>query len=65
MPIIAGGPHPTIAPEDCLRDSGIDACVIGEGEIICANLIDCILNNRKTFPSKECLREIKGLAFME
>lgn len=65
VPVIAGGPHPTIAPEDCLRDSGIDACVIGEGEIICANLIDCILNNGKAFPSKERLREIKGLAFME
>ena len=35
VPIVAGGPHPTIDPEDCLCRAGVDVCVIGEGEIIC------------------------------
>ena len=63
--IIAGGPHPTIAPEELLRETQIDACVIGEGEIICANLITAILDNDKEFPSKTQLHNIRGLAFME
>lgn len=65
IPVIAGGPHPTIAPKETLLETGIDACIIGEGEIICAELIKTILNNDKKFPSKSQLREIKGLAFMD
>ena len=65
IPIIAGGPHPTIAPEDVLKVEGVCACVIGEGEIICANLIKSVLENGKKFPSPEIMRGIKGLAFWD
>lgn len=63
--IIAGGPHPTIAPEDCLQQADIDACVIGEGEIICESLIRAILKNGGVFPTKDQLRLIRGLAFYD
>ena len=32
VPTIVGGPHPTLAPEDVLADSGIDLICVGEGE---------------------------------
>ncbi|MEW5945536.1 MAG: radical SAM protein [bacterium] len=32
MKIIAGGPHPTVLPEQTLKDTGADVCVVGEGE---------------------------------
>ncbi|MBR3723630.1 MAG: radical SAM protein [Selenomonadaceae bacterium] len=63
VPIIAGGPHPTIAPDDCLLNTEIDACVVGEGEIIVSNLVGNMLKNNGKFPSTKDLREIRGLAF--
>lgn len=32
VPIVAGGVHPTLQPEDCLAIDGIDGVCIGEGE---------------------------------
>ena len=65
IPIIAGGPHPTIVPEECLRTNDIQACVIGEGEITCADLIEQILNNDGKFLDLEQLKKIQGLAFLK
>lgn len=36
--IIAGGPHPTVCPEETLRDVKVDAVVIGEGESAVAGM---------------------------
>lgn len=36
--IVAGGPHPTVCPEETLRVVGVDAVVIGEGETAVAGL---------------------------
>ena len=33
IPIIAGGPHPTIDDEQFLHEVDIQACAIGEGEL--------------------------------
>lgn len=63
-PIIAGGPHPTIAYESTLRENDIQAVCIGEGEITNAELIDAMLENDFKFPSEEVLNNIKGLAFL-
>ena len=30
--VIAGGPHPTNRPEECIEKAGVDICVINEGE---------------------------------
>lgn len=32
LPVIWGGPHATLLPEQCLASEGVDACVVGAGE---------------------------------
>src|SRR3989344_3011822 len=39
-PVIWGGPHPTILPEQTLENENIDAVCIGEGEYTFRNLLD-------------------------
>ena len=63
VPIVAGGPHPTIDPDDCFCRGG-DVCVIGKGEIICGELVAHILQDGY-FPDMETLKGIKGIAFLE
>lgn len=63
-PIIAGGPHPTIAYESVLRENDIQAICIGEGEITNAELITEMIKNGNKFPSEEQLEKINGLAFL-
>lgn len=38
--IVAGGPHPSVAADDVMRDPNIDFCVRGEGEITFPALLD-------------------------
>ena len=64
-PIIAGGPHPTIAPEKCLRENDIQLISIGEGEKTWEEIIQKILDNDKKFLTKEILYDIKGIAFLD
>ncbi|MBI5871147.1 MAG: B12-binding domain-containing radical SAM protein [Actinobacteria bacterium] len=42
VPVIAGGPHPTIAPEEVIADERVDMLVRGEGEESIIDLIDRI-----------------------
>ena len=66
IPIIAGGPHPTIDAENFLHEANIQACVIGEGELslteIMSEMIDKNLRGG-AFLSYEQLSRIKGIAF--
>lgn len=39
VPVVAGGPHPTIAPEEVIADESIDIVVRGEGEETLMELI--------------------------
>lgn len=64
-PIIAGGPHPTIAPEECLRQNDIQLVSIGEGEKTWEEIIQIILDNNKNFLTKEMMYQIKGIAFLD
>ena len=64
VPIIAGGPHPTIACDEVLRENDIQAVVIGEGEITNAAIIEAMLANDYRFPETNTLREISGMAFL-
>ena len=40
--VVAGGPHPTVAPEQVLADPNFDLCVIGEGEQTLVELLRCL-----------------------
>lgn len=64
-PIIAGGPHPTITPETCLRENDIQACVIGEGEFTAEEIVSKMLANNNKFLTTEELYQIEGIAFLD
>lgn len=63
-PIIAGGPHPTIAYESVLRENPIQAVVIGEGEITNAEIIQAMLDNDNRWPAEQRLQQIPGMAML-
>lgn len=64
VPIIAGGPHPTIAYEEVLQENNIQAIVIGEGEITNAEIIEAMLENNYQFPTEVTLNKIHGIAYL-
>lgn len=55
-PIVMGGPHPTIFPQETLKNSGVDLVVFGEGE-------DTLLELVETLQNQKGLKKIRGLAF--
>lgn len=46
IPVIVGGPHPTILPEQCLAVDAIDAVGIGEGEETLCEYVACVGEGR-------------------
>jgi len=46
MVMAAGGPHPTIDPEDVLKNTAIDVCIVGEGEETTTELLRKIQANQ-------------------
>jgi anaerobic magnesium-protoporphyrin IX monomethyl ester cyclase len=40
LPIVWGGWHPSLFPEQCLTEPSVDAVVIGQGEVTFAELVD-------------------------
>jgi len=58
LPVICGGPYPTVMFEDILDKHPVDVCVIGEGEITMSELIESFKGNRP-------LGDIAGIAFKE
>ncbi len=55
-PIIWGGAHPSILPEQTLKDERVDVVVIAEGDITFLELV-------KAFDTKTPLDNINGIAF--
>ncbi|MDO8748123.1 MAG: cobalamin-dependent protein [Candidatus Omnitrophota bacterium] len=55
-PVVWGGIHPTIMPQQTLGDDLVDIVVKGEGELTFCELTDAIVNKRP-------LRNIKGLSY--
>jgi len=53
--VVLGGVHPTIAPEECFKNTDIDFLVVGEGELTIKELVEYLETGRKNFG------EIKGL----
>lgn len=59
MPVVAGGPHPTLAAQDTLENiPEIDIVVRGEGEV-------SFLNLAKTFEKNEDFAGVKGISFRD
>jgi len=56
VPVIVGGPHPTIYPLETLCCEEIDFCVVGEGWETLPELIDCL-------DHKGNYENVKGIAF--
>ncbi len=53
MLMVAGGAHPTIDPQDVLKNTPIDVCIVGEGEETTTELI-------KKIQAKEPITDIVG-----
>ena len=58
IPVVWGGIHPSIMPEECLENRSIDYVVIGEGENTALELSNFLLQRRQGD-----LRRIHGLGF--
>ena len=46
LPIVWGGPHPTLFPGQCLASGVVDACVLGPGEETLAELVAALRSDR-------------------
>lgn len=58
LPIVWGGVHPTLRPEETLRNPLIDICVLGEGELVLADLVDALAQGVP-------LGEVEGIAYRD
>lgn len=58
IPIVWGGPIPSVVPELVIDSKVVDYVVIGDGEIAMLELMDAISN-------KTSLRDVDGLVFIE
>jgi radical SAM superfamily enzyme YgiQ (UPF0313 family) len=59
IPVVIGGPQPTIVPEFTLRYTGSDFAVLGEGEKTIIELARAVNSGKNSF------QDIKGLAFSQ
>ncbi len=59
--IIIGGQHPSIVPELVLEEIGIDAVVIGEGELVMIDILNCIEQGMDITNVKNCGYKKGGL----
>ncbi len=49
IPIVWGGPHPTILPDDVLNYEGVDICVRGFGTDALTELVEKLLNKKTDY----------------
>ncbi|MBN1655149.1 MAG: B12-binding domain-containing radical SAM protein [Deltaproteobacteria bacterium] len=56
VPVILGGPHATAYPEKAIEIPGVDYVVVGEGEVVAGQLIDCLRAGRD-------VSEVKGIVY--
>lgn len=66
IPIIAGGPHPTIDARRVLEETEVDIVVIGEGELTLHEICEMMYKNKKEgkrFIDFKRLSQIKGIAY--
>lgn len=58
IPIVWGGPHPSILPDQTLESEYVDAICIGEGEITFMEMVDAYQSNKP-------LKNVQGIAFKD
>ncbi len=58
VPIVWGGPHPSVTPEQTLKSDCVDVVVIGEGD-------ESFLELVHAFDHNEPLRKIKGIMYQD
>ena len=58
VPIVWGGPHPTVIPEQTIMHPDVDIIIVGEGEAPFLEVIQAL-------ESKRSLKDIKGILFKE
>jgi anaerobic magnesium-protoporphyrin IX monomethyl ester cyclase len=58
VPIVWGGCHPTILPEQTLKSEYVDIVCVGEGDETFLELVEAL-------QSKQPLAEVKGIAYLE
>ncbi len=63
MPVIAGGPHPTVRPDEVLQTGFVDIAVKGEGEMPLLGLMKAYRKSPAGFGSR--LKKVPGLVFMD
>ncbi|MCL4479086.1 MAG: B12-binding domain-containing radical SAM protein [Deltaproteobacteria bacterium] len=56
IPVIAGGPHVSSAPEEVLKNKDIDIVIIGEGEISFKELLDVLNKGNR-------IEDVKGIGY--
>ncbi|UCF34714.1 MAG: B12-binding domain-containing radical SAM protein [Phycisphaerales bacterium] len=49
MMIIAGGPHPTSAPEEVMHETPVDMVCVGEGELVLADIVNEMIHGGRDF----------------
>ena len=59
LPIVWGGPHPTLFPGPCLSSEAVDACVVGAGEETLAEAVGALRAGGRGFSG------VAGLAWRE
>lgn len=57
--IVCGGPHPSAVPNEVARQPGVDACVIGEGEVTFLELVEKSADFHRALPT------IEGIAYFK
>ncbi len=58
LPIVWGGWHPSLFPEQCLTEPSVDAVVIGQGEETFAEVVECLAHGQS-------LEGVPGCAFRQ
>jgi radical SAM superfamily enzyme YgiQ (UPF0313 family) len=53
--VVAGGPHPSVAADDVMKDPNVDFCVRGEGEYTFIELMEGLRDGRRDFSGCEGL----------
>ena len=67
VPIVVGGPHTAIFPQECFNPNGLDAdyVIVGEGEITLNNLATLIETKKLTRNSPQSERTLKQIDFIQ
>ncbi len=58
VPVVWGGWHPSIYPEQCLREGFADYCIVGQGELTFLELLDA-------FEANSGYDKVLGLAYLK